>query len=159
MAITFERKTEEELQKEQKESRLIPKDTIMDFVIIDEVTFGSKTYKTEERFSSDGKPQLLLIVQLIDSNGDVKTTIRDYITIGSFYANFKLNRLASLAGIKNGELTADSLINLMGKCKVGISKSNDPQYPDKNSIAEYLSGATSKEINSAKEELDDDIPL
>lgn len=159
MAITFERKTEEELQKEQRQASLIPKDTIMDFLIVPEVTWGENTYKTEERISSTNKPQFLLVVQLLDRDGNIKTTITDYITMGNNFATFKINRLAGLAGLTGDKISANDLINLMGRCKVGIQKGGAKEdggfYPDKNTIVEYLSD----NLSISNPEIDDEIPL
>jgi hypothetical protein len=70
--------------------------------------------------------------------------IFDYVSPA--WMEFKLRHLAEacnlLAEYEQGEMEAYKLIGKTGQCKVNISVDKAGQYPDKNGIADYLTGKT-----------------
>ncbi len=149
MAITLSNKTDEELKKEMSEKGLIPKNTICDFDVLDEVSFGQKTYRTQDAKSKAGNDMIVLVLRVYygdDENGKV---IVDYLT-GAM--EFKLRHAISSCGlVAKGTISAKDFVGKSGKAKIGIQKSKDDQYSDKNIIADYIA-------KGVEVELDDSIP-
>lgn len=149
MAIELSKKSTEELKKEITESNLIPKNTICDFEVLEQVSMGSKTYFTEERESKAGNPMLVLVNRVYHDKGE--KVIIDYLTANNPRMEFKLRHAMSACGVVGNKVSAKDFVGKAGKCKVGIQKSEDAQYADKNTILDYIE----KGVEVA---LDDSIP-
>jgi len=147
MAIALSNKTDEELEKEQRENGLIPKDTIVDFEVLDEVKFGTKTIYTEDAQSKAGNDMIVLVLKIF--HNDKERVLIDYLTAGM---EFKLRHAINTCGIDvDTAVSATDFIGKSGRARLGIQKSKDPQYSDKNVIADYL-------VRGVDVELDDEIP-
>lgn len=147
MAIVLSNKTDAELEKEQKENGLIPKDTIVDFEVLEEFSFGTRVVRTEDAESKAGNDMIVLVLKVF--HNDKERVLVDYLTGGM---EFKLRHAINSCGVDvDTTITAKDFIGKCGRAKIGIQKSKDTQYPDKNSIADYLPRA--HEV-----ELDDEIP-
>jgi len=65
---------------------------------------------------------------------------------------FKLRHAINSCGVDvDTTITAKDFIGKCGRAKIGVQKSKDPQYSDKNVIADYL-------VRAHDVELDDSIP-
>jgi hypothetical protein len=149
MVIQLSNKSTEELKKEITESNLIPKNTICDFEVLEQVTMGSKTYFTEEKLSKAENPMLVLVLRVYHDKGE--KVIIDYLTANNPRMEFKLRHAMSSCGVSVAD--AKHFIGKAGKCKIGIQKSEDAQYADKNTILDYIEKGVAVEIP-----LDDEIP-
>jgi hypothetical protein len=154
MAITLSNKTDEQIEKEMKEKGLIPKNTICDFEVLDEVTFGTKTTHTEDSVSAAGNDMIVLVLRVFHGDSEHGKVIIDYITAAM---EFKLRHAIAACGLEvkpNTAITAKDFIGKSGKAKIGIQKSKDERYGDKNIIVDYIP----KVGVSVEVELDDEIP-
>jgi len=149
MAIHLSNKTDAELKKAISEANLIPKGTICDFEVLSEVTMGTKTIHTEDAKSKAGNEMIVLVLKVF--HGEGFKIIIDYLTANNERMEFKLRHAMSSCGIADEVATAESFIGKSGKCKIGIQVSKDPQYSDKNTVADYIE-------KSVAVELDDSIP-
>lgn len=155
MAITLSNKTDEQLKREMSEKGLIPKNTICDFEVLDEVSFGNKVTRTEDTKSKAGNDMLVLVLKVFHGEDEKGKIIIDYITAAM---EFKLRHLVASCGVtpktKNGTqvIEASDFVGKGGKAKIGIQKSKDEQYSDKNMIVDYLPK------NHIVQEIDDSIP-
>jgi len=123
----------------------------------------------EEKRSEKGNDMIELRARVYDNDGQGRT-IFDYLvhTDGGAY---KVRHFAYAVGMgveyEKGELRADRLVGATGKARVFIKKDKTKQYPDKNSISDYLpptgngaaSHATAGDPRPAAPPFDDDIPF
>lgn len=152
MVIQLSDKTTEELKKEISESNLIPKGTICDFEVLENVSFGAKTYTTMDSVSKKGNDMVVLVLNVF--YGDKTKTIIDYLTSGNPRMEFKLRHAISACGVDSSDgVSAEDFIGKAGKCKIGIQKSDDPNFPDKNTIQDYIEKGIAVNVD-----LDDSIP-
>lgn len=149
MVIELSQKSTEELKKEITESNLIPKNTVCDFEVLEQVSMGSKTYFTEDRDSKAGNPMLVLVLRVYHDKGE--KVIVDYLTANNPRMEFKLRHAMSACGLSGSKISAKDFVGKSGKCKVGIQKSEDAQYADKNTIQDYIEKGVAVAI-------DDSIP-
>lgn len=149
MAITLSDKTDEQIEKEMKEKGLIPKNTICDFEVLDEVTFGTKTIVTEDATSKAGNDMIVLVLRVFYGEDERGKVLIDYIT-GAM--EFKLRHAMASCGVTNNPVSAKDFIGKCGKVKIGIQKSKDEQYSDKNVVLDYI---VKPDVTV---ELDDEIP-
>lgn len=146
--MRFEPKTE----KEVSEAGLLPHGTY-DFEVVEAV----------EKQSKAGNDMVELKVRVFDSQGRYRN-IFDYL-VGSDGSAYKVRHFAEatdmLDAYDHGELRAQDMIGRAGQCKVIIKKDKSGQYPDKNSIADYLkaSSPTSGDPRPEPPPIDDDIPF
>lgn len=154
MAIQLSNKTDEELKKEQSERGLILKGSVCDFEVLEEVTFGTKTYKTEDGKSKAGNDMIILVLRVFYSEDEHGKVLIDYLTDAM---EFKLRHAGNSCGveprIENGKpiFYAKDFIGKAGRAKIGIQKSKDERYGDKNIILDYVPKAV-------EVDLDDSIP-
>lgn len=152
MAIQLSNKSDEQLEKDVREANLIPKNTICDFEVLDEVTWGTRTIRTEDSESKAGNNMIVLVLKIFYQESSI--TIIDYLTSGNERMEFKLRHAINSCSVPaQGSVSAKDFIGKSGKCKIGIQKDKTGEYPDKNSIQDYVTKAT-----PTTEELDDSIP-
>lgn len=146
-----------------------------DFTILESVSFGTKTYTTEETSSKAGNPMLIAAIKVFAKDGsDYTSHIVDYILMTNESGMaFKHRHLADAVGLtakyESGKLTVEDLIGKSGKCKLAIQKGSKKDdgsyYNDKNIIADYipkeesLAGMAKPKKKDEKIELNDDIPF
>lgn len=95
---------------------------------------------SDEVSKTSGKPMMKLTVTLWDSEGNERN-VWEYITSKSL---FKLEQLCKIKGLdfESGDITAEDLIGIEGRCVVGISKDQTGQYADKNSVRKFIHEAS-----------------
>jgi len=153
MGLQFSDKSTEQLEKEVKESNLIPKNTICDFEVLQEVNFGTRSVKTEDAISSSKNPMLVLVLKVYYGENQFQTII-DYITTTHPKMEFKARHCAAALGLDLKDFTAENCVGKSGKCKIGIQRDKNGDYPDRNNIADYVA----KGVMSTAE-VDDSIPF
>lgn len=141
-------------EKELAEDNLLPLGTY-DFEIVD----------AEEKTSKAGNDMIVIKHHIFDSNGNPRI-IFDYLMEQLAY---KLRHAADACGLldhyESGALEASDFKGKTGKLKLTIQKSKDPQYADKNVVADYVK----REASNGKQPpagmlgegkpLDDEIPF
>ncbi len=140
--MKFTPKSDEQIAKEEA-GRMLWEKGVYSYEIIERVTFGTNTIETTDKKSAAGNDMLVLVVKIFNDDGRESVVI-DYITEA---VSFKLKHLAYANGLGSqydgGELHARDFIGKCGKAKIGVSKGKKKDdgsgnYPDKNSIADYL---------------------
>jgi hypothetical protein len=131
-------KTEEEVS----QRKLWEKGTYS-FEILEFVKFGSKEIKTAATTSSKGDPMLVLVVKVYNDDGSEQVVV-DYLTA---HAEYKIRHAAVACGLLEqynaGALDPVAFVGKTGWVKLGVSKGKakpdgDGNYPDKNSINDYV---------------------
>lgn len=91
-----------------------------------------------DEVSGSGNDMIKLKVQLFNQDGD-NIIVFDYLLEKLAY---KLRHCAEVCGLldkyQSGELHGDDFIGKSGSAKVGIQKDKQGQYPDKNTISDYV---------------------
>jgi hypothetical protein len=119
----------------------------------------------EQKTSKKGNEMIVLSVQIFNAEGRVRT-LNDYLLDMPEMAH-KLRHAAVVCGLEDkynaGTLEPFDFVDKTGVAKVGIQKSKDEQYADKNVINDYLAADASKPVpvpqQSAAAELNDEIPF
>ena|ERR1700748_412633 len=142
------------MQFSPQENRKLWNDGTYSFKILESVTFGSKIHYTEDTTSQKtGNPMLKLVLEVYNSHGK-SIIVLNYITDTMVK---KLYNLAHSIGrpdlFVGGELKANDLINKTGKLLLTTDKDKSGQFPDKNSVKDYIAAAP------ASTKLDDEIPF
>jgi hypothetical protein len=148
--VRFQPKTE----KEVAEAGLLAKG-VYDF----EVT------EATEKQSKAGNDMVELIVAVYDAEGRSRK-IFDWL-VDSEGSAYKIRHFAEAAGLlpqyEKGDLPAHAMIGRTGRCQVIIKKDKTGEYPDKNAIADYVSGGASKPAAAPADTtpalVDDEIPF
>ena len=121
--MKFQPKTEKEIA----ESGLLPPGTY-DFEIS----------SAEEAVSSAGNDMIKLTLHVYEDSG-ARRTLFDYL-LGAL--PHKLRHAAEVCGLlndyENGTLDAGDFEQKTGRIKVGIQKDKNGQYPDRNSVLDYI---------------------
>ncbi len=146
MVITFIPKTENEL----KEANLIAAKTICDFEVLE----------AKDETSKAGNPMIHLKLKVYKDDGGY-IFIDDYLmALMEFKLRHAAEATSNLDKYNKGSLSADDFSGKAGKVKIGIQKSKDPQYADKNTINDYIvSGIQVKAVLNSKEDLQDEVPF
>lgn len=120
-----------------------------------------------DKVSNKGNDMAELKVRVFNAEGNFRTVF-DYL-VDTENSAFKIRNFAAATGMlpeyERGELKAMDMLGRTGKCKLIISKDKSGQYPDKNSIADYLKradaveGATGAPASFRRNDLDDEIPF
>jgi len=143
--------TDEQIEKEYQESNLIPKGTICDFEVLPEITYGTKTIKTEDKNSSSGNPMTVLVQKVYYGEDQFKIII-NYHTFATLFTERQARHAAKTLGLPREKFSAENCIGKSGKCIVGIEKDKTGEYPNKNKIIEYLDKTV--QVATKEEELD-----
>lgn len=145
--MRFDPKSEEEVA----QGGLLPKGDY-DFEVV----------TAEEGQSKAGNDMITLLLNVSNGEGDHK--VKDWL-VSTDGGAYKVRHFAYAVGLgtqyERGELSANDLEGVTGKCRIVIQKSKDPQYADKNSVADYLPSAAAVMNAAAKQpkDLDDEIPF
>lgn len=122
--------------------------------------YGFDVQDALEKTSKAGNDMIELVLNVYNEHGDVKQ-VRDYLLESIAW---KIRSAAQACGLSteydSGHLTAMDFVGKSGKLQLKIQKSKDPQYGDKNVVADYYM-AVSGAVTPAKKpvELDDEIPF
>lgn len=120
----------------------------------------------EEKLSNAGNDQMVITMQLTNTKGQT-TLYKEYIVPSDEPAQAKrtatkiyniLNAIGRTAAY--GEpLETRHLERGSGTCMIKTQKSDDPRYPDKSVVAQYISKAEVMETLPDESEFDDSIPF
>jgi hypothetical protein len=146
-------KSEQEIQNEN----LLPAGEY-DFEIMD----------AEEAVSKAGNDMIKLKVKIFsDDHGE--RIVFDYLMESVAY---KLRHAAEACGLlesyESGLLDAEDFKLKVGRCKVGVQKDKSGQFPDRNSVSDYLMSVPSgpsaskppvRQRQMAHADLDDEVPF
>jgi hypothetical protein len=118
--------------------------------------------EAKEKLSKAGNEMIEALVKVYDKEGKWQN-IFDYLVSSDGMA-YKVRHFAAACGMlvayEKGELRADDFVGKTGRCQVGIQKDKNGQYPDKNTISDYLPAGTQKLIASVDtKDIDDEIPF
>ena len=120
-------------------------------------TYDFEVAEANEKVSSKGNDMVELIVRVYDQEGKSRK-IFDWL-VSTDGAAYKIRNFAAATGMlpdyEKGELRASEMVGKTGKCELIISKDKSGQYPDKNAIADYVTGGASVK----REDLEDEIPF
>jgi len=120
--------------------------------------YAFEILESEDAQDKNGHDMLKLKVKVFKDSG-ASQNIFDYVS--GAWMEFKLRHLADACGMlkeyETGELEAYNFVGKTGMCKVGVSVDKSGQYPDKNSIQDYLVGKTQAKPANAVD--DSDIPF
>lgn len=146
--MKFEPKTEKELA----EMNLLP-----------EGEYGFEISGAEEKISKAGNEMIVLTVRIFKPDGSFQI-ITDYLMEA---LAFKLRHAADACGLtheyETGILAAENFIGKTGMLKLKIQKDKNGEYPDKNTVGDYIvpkDGAPAvkpKGSNAAAETEDDGL--
>lgn len=93
----------------------------------------------KDKVSKTGNDMIELGIRLFDNEGNPCGYITDYLLEKLAY---KLRHASVACGLLDkyelGTLTADNFTGKMGELKLIIQKDKSGQYPDKNSVADYV---------------------
>lgn len=135
--------------------------------------YDFQVFDASDEISKAGNPMVKLTVDVFNDEGDRKRVF-DYL-VASDTSMGKVLGFADAVGLREeynrGELQTVDMVQRSGRCKLGIQKDKNGQYPDKNSVANYIK-ATSDVARSnqtgvrkpvAREkvaaDLDDEVPF
>lgn len=122
--------------------------------------YAFEVLEAEEAVDKNINPMFKLKVKVFKDSG-ASQNIFDYVS--PTWMEFKLRHLADACGLlaeyESGEIEAYQLVGKTGYCKVNISKDKSGQYPDKNSIGDYLADKPSEKKTLAEATNDDSIPF
>lgn len=151
--MRFTAKTDKEIAEE----RLLP-----------EGIYGFEISMGEDTTSKKGNEMIKLTVRLFKDDGKF-ILVDDYLLESMM---FKLKHACDACGLsdkyQSGELVAADFVGKTGNLKLKIQKDTTGNYPDRNSIADYLvpeDGATFTPPKDAldtvldKDDLEDEIPF
>ena len=179
--MVYDVMTREEADEAAKGSFPVWPDGDYDFTVIEEIDFGSKTTKTEEKTSKvkengkGGNPMAVVCLKVFHNDGsDFTQHIVDYaVQTGSMA--FKWRHLADALGLTEKyeakTLTTNDMVHKSGKLKLisqkGGKKDDGTFYKDKNVVDDYipkeesivgLAKPKAKKLVS-NDDLSDDIPF
>lgn len=124
-------------------------------------SYDFEVVEATEKVSQKGNDMVELIVRLYDSEGKTRK-IYDWL-VSTDGGAYKIRHFAEATGMlaqyEKGTLLASDMVGRAGRCEVVISKDKTNQFPDKNSISDYLKPKDGAPAKSAHAELDDEIPF
>ena len=157
MAFTYSPKTDEQIEKEENESRLF-EPGIYGFEVIQHHQFGEHYQYTKDTESKKGNDMMQLVIRIFDPEGR-STVLRDYLLD---VVPRKLKESAYACGLGNdyeaGTLCAEKYIGKSGNLELAVqpgrnkNDGTDEKYPDRNVVNAYVIAANDSH-------LDDDIPF
>lgn len=113
---------------------------------------------TDEISKNSGKEMIKLKVKIFKDTG-ASQNVFDYLLPDTM--EYKLRHLCEVTGLlssyETGSLDAYNLVGKTGWCKVGVSKDKSGQYPDKNSIVDYVERGVPVTLDAALN--DDSVPF
>jgi hypothetical protein len=96
-----------------------------------------------EETSSAGNEMIKLQLSVYNQAGE-RITVFDYL-VHTQKSAYKVRHFAEATGMllqyERGDMDAIDCVHKAGRCKIAIKKDNTGQYPDKNSVADYVKAA------------------
>lgn len=131
--------------------------------------YGFEIADAEDAISkASGAEMIKLTVHVFGNDGE-PVTVFDYLMEK---VQYKLRHAAETCGLldayERGDLDAIDFRGKTGRCKIAIQKDKSGQYPDKNSIADYLKSDVPQQRQPAPPhrgrvlagtDLDDEVPF
>lgn len=119
-----------------------------------------KVLKAESKKSKTGNPMIELILEVWDCEGN-KSNIFDYLILNGHDLSLrKIRHFCYSVGLESsyeeGKLNASQCADKFGKLQIGIQKDKNGQYPDKNSVQDYI---YIKKNTTNENKIDDEIPF
>lgn len=109
--------------------------------------------------SASGNEMIKLQLNVFDDNGNLRI-IFDYLLESMA---FKLRHAADACGVidkyESGSLVADDFMGKTGRLKLAIQKDKTGDYPDKNTVRDYIKREAEGVIPAGLPALDDTIPF
>lgn len=132
-------------------------------------TYDFEIQNAEDAVSKAGNEMIKLTLRVFAPDGSA-TTVFDYLLESAAY---KLRHVSSACGLisqyDKGSLSADDFVGKQGRVKIRIQKDASGQYPDKNSVSDYviasrspssaLASNGSRHSDEVPPPIDDDIPF
>lgn len=132
-------------------------------------TYDFEVQNAEDAVSKAGNEMIKLTLRVFAPDGSA-TTVFDYLLESAAY---KLRHASSACGLisqyEKGSLAAEDFVGKQGRVKIRIQKDVSGQYPDKNSVSDYVatngSARGAPATNGARHSdevpppIDDDIPF
>ena len=127
--------------------------------------YNFEIIEADEAASKKGNDMIAMRVRLFREDGTTQT-VNDYL-VDTLSTAYKVRHCAAASGLivqyEKGELLARDMIGKTGRCKVSVQKDTSGQYPDKNSITDYVKApeGLAGRVNTAPppNDLDDEIPF
>ena len=123
-----------------------------------------------EETSSSGNDMIKLQLNVFNASGD-KITVFDYL-VHTEKSAYKVRHFAEATGMlpqyQRGDLEAIDCVYKTGRCKLAITKDKTGQYPDKNSVSDYVKAVVAASLpaprrpamaNAGPRDIDDEIPF
>lgn len=124
--MKFTPKTEKQIQDER-------------FPLLKPGKYRFEVFEANDEMSKKGNPMIVLKLKILDNEFGTITYLKDYLMESIAH---KLRHAAYVCGLNNsyeqGDLNALSFLGKTGLVDIGVQKDKTGQYPDKNSIQDYL---------------------
>lgn len=124
--------------------RFEPKSDAELYKLLEKGEYDFEVIEAQEKVSKNGNEMIEVALKVFGP--DKQHVIKDWIVDGA-----KLKRFCESIGAadtyQSGELSADAVVGMSGKCKVAVEESE--QYGDRNKIAGYVT-AKKKSESSGK---------
>lgn len=124
--MRFTPKSEQQIQEER-------------FPVLPPGKYHFEVIDAKDEVSKKGNPMIVLQLKILDSSLSPVAYLKDYLMESIAY---KLRHAAYVAGLgdryESGDLEADAFKSKAGLVNIGIQKDKTGQYPDKNSILDYI---------------------
>lgn len=112
----------------------------MKYNLLPENNYEFEVIKAENGVSKKGNDMLIVQMRIFSPNSD-DVTLKDYFVNMEVMA-YKIRDFLFSLGMREiyegGEITPEMLIGKKGYCRVGIEKSKDEKFWDRNVVKEYL---------------------
>lgn len=120
--------------------------------------------KAEKKESKNGNPMIKLLLKCWDCEGNQGNIFEYLILNDNVFSKRKIKHFCYSCGLEekyeSGELNASDCENKYGILIIGIQKDKAGQYPDKNSVYDFLKPKEDIKLKGKiSPELNDDIPF
>lgn len=124
--------------------------------------YSFEVLEAEDKISKSGNEMIALKLGI--EHEESLRGVFDYLLTDE-RMQYKLRHFADAVGVlkdyERGEMKAEDLVGLSGKCKIVIQPAKDG-YDAKNSVRDYVkrsNGAEPEPVTAKKTNMDDDIPF
>jgi hypothetical protein len=136
------------------------------FPILKPGKYHFEVFEASEAISKKGNPMLVLKLKLLDTSLSSVGFVTDYLMESIAH---KLRHACYACGLSkaydSGEIQAESFLGRSGTLDLGIQKDKSGQYPDKNTVLDYIIGESGTQLLSPQpnngnysSSWDDDMP-
>lgn len=133
-------------------------------LLLPEGAYDFEVAKAIVKASKSGNPMMEVGLKIWDEHG-ATTYVYDYLMTNNIRMEFKIKNFCKALGLidkyESGTIEETDCVGKCGKVLINISKDKNNQYPDKNSVKNYVESESS--VNNTKKTAstieDDDIPF